>query len=152
MKKMERDITKVKFLTDKLYLKIKIKSLAEEARIIKKEEKSGKHLLRHKTGLWQHRISVVRREARVSMLAYACIRNKPYSVVEKAPKKQDEYLFCFFYSDKFWEDVQRLARKYGAVFNYGRPLDQERLRLKEYELYVEKWIKDAKDYIAQTAK
>ena len=63
------------------YLKIKIKSLADEARSIRAEE------LKHpggdvRTGLYLHRINVVRPEARAAQLAYAYLRNKRYRQIE----------------------------------------------------------------------
>lgn len=62
--------------------RVKIRSLAEEARIIRHEEQkhdgqsSDRGILRH------HRITVVRSEQRAALLAYAWCRRMPYSVVE----------------------------------------------------------------------
>ncbi len=52
----------------KTYLKIKISSLAAEARIIRREEQRwpGDHQIR--TGLHEHRVIDVRREARSALL------------------------------------------------------------------------------------
>lgn len=65
-------------------LRVKIKSLAVEARIIRLEEQRAKK--RHDTALLvsleQHRKYVVRSEARHSQLAYAFLRGKPYDMVE----------------------------------------------------------------------
>jgi len=83
----------------KTYLKVKIKSLAAEARIIRKEEHKAKahyRYLKNKQGhedqynraqstwygLQQHRKIDVRQEARASLLAYAFIRNKPFVFAE----------------------------------------------------------------------
>jgi hypothetical protein len=62
-------------------LKVKIKSLAAEARIIRREEKQSTGRLRWE--LWQHRVEVVRREARLSQIAYGFLRGKRYDQIEK---------------------------------------------------------------------
>lgn len=65
---------------------MKIKSLAAEAAIIRREERRypGNHAER--VGLRQHRIDDVRREQRASLLAYAFIRGLPYARVEHGAK------------------------------------------------------------------
>ncbi len=91
-----------------IYLKIKIKSLAEEARIIRKEERKqlgyGRHLRRvdrdarvntpeeerwegnpvfhTHSRLHHHRVTVVRTAAREAQLAYGYLRDRPLLVVE----------------------------------------------------------------------
>jgi hypothetical protein len=64
------------------YLKIKIKSLAAEARIIRREELRfpGQHTTR--TGLYLHRINAVRTEARAALLAYGFLRGRSYAALE----------------------------------------------------------------------
>lgn len=66
----------------KTYLKIKIKSLAAEARIIRQEEKKwpGPSELRH--SLHFHRIYDVRKESRAALLAYGFLRGRAYRQVE----------------------------------------------------------------------
>lgn len=54
-------------------LKIKLKSLAAEAKIIRKEER---RCPAWQSELWHHRISIVRRVARETHLAYAAIRGR----------------------------------------------------------------------------
>lgn len=89
-------------------LKVKIKSLAEEARIIKKEEKRNPHLQNY---LYRHRIDVVRREARNSLLAYAIIRGKAYNDVETNPQ-----------SPPNWLAIEAMVKKYGTCYaiDYNR--------------------------------
>ena len=87
-------------------LKIKAKSLAEEARIIRKEERKLKEIPFHKrskvvgTGHSQyvvchlstiqlHRKWYVRNEARATQLAIAYIKGKDYLQVEKSTKSTD---------------------------------------------------------------
>lgn len=81
------------------FLKVKIKSLAAESRIIRKEERkalgSGRWALKAQktTGeveaeyerynrLRHHRVHAVRDEARASLLAYGFLRGKAYGQVE----------------------------------------------------------------------
>ena len=63
--------------------RVKIKSLAEEARIIRDEEKKRTGWAR--SGLHAHRIETVRYEQRHTLLAYAYLRNAPYGLLEVGP-------------------------------------------------------------------
>lgn len=80
-----------------VHLKIKIKSLADEARIIRAEEHKlkiggfGPDENRHPKDVSrlaeynetrEHRVNGLRKEARASLLAYAYLRGKPYRSVE----------------------------------------------------------------------
>ena len=72
-------------------MKIKIKHLAEEARIIRLEE--------HRTRNWfammrlkSHRRVRLRRIARANQLAYAYLRGVPYTTVERTTKADTEYV------------------------------------------------------------
>jgi len=58
---------------ERIYLKVKILSLAEESRIIRKETRAAKQDS-IKNGLYLHRVWVVRTEARVTYLAYGFLR------------------------------------------------------------------------------
>lgn len=75
------------------YLKVKLKSLAAEAKIIRAEElkykKAGRGNDPYRNGLYRHRIDVVRREARLTLLAYQFLRGIPYAACEK-PRKENE--------------------------------------------------------------
>jgi len=78
------------------FLKVKIKYLAEEARIIKEETRKSRKAKRKllakgkplnglalaAEGLREHRLGVVRPAARESLLAYAFLRGMPYLRVE----------------------------------------------------------------------
>src|SRR3990172_8779960 len=112
------------------FLKIKVKSLAAEAKFIRKEERECKTLkvevpvkdrdgnvLRMKTirklkvrkvemfnALRNHRVGVVRSEARNTLIAYAFVRGKNYSTV--APK--DKRLVDV-------DSVRRMVKKYGPA-------------------------------------
>jgi hypothetical protein len=63
--------------------RVKIKSLAEEARIIRDEEKKRTGWVR--CGLHAHRIGTVRYEQRHTLLAYAYLRGIPYGSLEVSP-------------------------------------------------------------------
>lgn len=92
------------------HLKVKIKNLAEEARIIRSEERKVHGM--EKWELQHHRRTVVRDEARRSLIAYALIRGKDPSVHESTDWLKagcDE------------SHVRRMVEKYGS------PEAQERL-------------------------
>ncbi len=68
-----------------MYLMIKSKSLAAEARIIRHAElrakKEGRRSLRQ--GLYYHRIEIVRPEARATNLAYGFLRGRKLREIEQ---------------------------------------------------------------------
>ena len=70
-----------------IHLRIKIKSLAAEATIIRQEANKTKGMV--KWGLNQHRTEVVRKHSRDNLLAYGLLRGIPYQAIElkcdKAP-------------------------------------------------------------------
>lgn len=83
-------------------LRVKVKSLAAEARIIRKEELRTTGVLQHE--LWHHRISVVRSEARCTHLAYGFIRGR---TLEQMEAKSD--------TPPDWERVRKMLKKYGPT-------------------------------------
>jgi hypothetical protein len=94
---------------ERFALKIKIKSLAEEARIIRAaEDKLKGHGVDNFAypaegwKLYAHRIAVVRPEARATQLAYAYLRGRTYRQVE--PIRQ---------TDPNWHRVQKMVETYG---------------------------------------
>lgn len=88
----------------KTYLKIKIKSLAAEARIIRHEELKWPGTSDVRTSLHNHRVMDVRREARSALLAYGFIRGRTYRTIEfKAAVAPD------------WKRVAELVTKYGPA-------------------------------------
>lgn len=105
------------------YLKVKLKSLAEESKIIRHEKN---HLKRNPyagsvgyiNGLHWHRIDHVRVEARATLLAYQYLRGIPYSVCEPGPK-----------SEPAWDKVKRMVKMYGGVeFDHEKWKNGEQLR------------------------
>lgn len=85
-------------------LKVKVKSLADEARIIRKEEKRTHGQLQAE--LHWHRISDVRSEARASYLAYGLVRGTPLDKIEKPNIER---------SERLWEKVRAMVKKYGPT-------------------------------------
>jgi hypothetical protein len=88
-------------------LKIKIKSLAAEAVIIRQEERRSRGSTRN--SLHHHRTRIVRPEARASLLAYAYLRDRwPLIVVERQYSHSPD-----------WANVKRIARKFSgtAIFD-----------------------------------
>lgn len=84
----------------RVHLKVKIKSLAAEARIIRKEElRADDNDLRE--SLLDHRRGIVRREARHAQIAYGFLRGRPLKAIEKTDKPID------------WAKVRRMVEKYG---------------------------------------
>lgn len=84
------------------FLKVKIKSLAAEARIIRHEERKSRGQLRN--DLAAHRKGIVRREARHTQLAYGYLRNRPYRKLEQT---------CHRHPD--WSSVERMVKRYGTL-------------------------------------
>ncbi len=81
------------------FLKVKIKSLAAEAKIIRLEEKRSSGDVRN--SLHNHRVIEVRDESRCALIAYAFLRNKrPPSLL----KRQGDM-----------KRVMTLASKYGLL-------------------------------------
>lgn len=88
-----------------VFLKIKLKSLAAEARIIRRQELKTKgkwNSLRE--DLYIHRTRVVRRAARETGLAYGFIRGRAYPALERT---------CEVPPD--WKEVGKMVKKYGGT-------------------------------------
>jgi hypothetical protein len=87
-----------------VFLKIKAKSLAVEATIIRQEE--AKYLDRRPGSVWwwlnYHRIVQLRQEARATHLAYSFLRGRAYRQVENKCHTQPD-----------WQRVTQLVKKYG---------------------------------------
>ena len=104
------DTTGINVVDRREMLRVKVKSLAEEARIIRQEEHRTKGVLRDE--LHRHRTWDVRREARASCLAYGFIRGRSYSQMEARCVQPPN-----------WETVKRLVQKFGpAQFTWPESL------------------------------
>jgi len=91
-----------------IYLKVKVTSLAAEARIIRKLERHEKAKRKPGSppsaaffGLQSHRRFDVRNEARSACLAYGFLRGVPYSAMEAKA-----------YQPPNWKRVEQLVGKY----------------------------------------
>lgn len=84
-------------------LKIKIKSLAEEARIIRKEEDKLHGMAKWK--LQHHRKTVVRNEARRALIAYLWILGRDWEAAASTDK---------FTAASDFHSVVRMIQKYGG--------------------------------------
>jgi len=85
-------------------LKIKVKSLAAEARIIRHEELRGGPL---RAEMYHHRTTVVRFEARAAHLAYGLIRGRSIAQMEPNPRLTAE---C---TAGLMDKVRAMVKKYG---------------------------------------
>lgn len=90
------------------YLKIKIKSLAAEARIIRLEE--GRFPGHHPTreGLHNHRVNDVRKETRAALLAYAYLRGRSFKQVEPKPSTNPGFSRVIALAKKYASHSQNL--------------------------------------------
>lgn len=114
------------------YLRIKVISLAYEAKAIRKDEnyylakarrraavqKSGDQAKEVYWGLRRHRIIDVRREARVSCLAYGYLRGRAYKQLEAK---------CYEQPD--WTRVADIVRRFGDL---NLKADQIKERIKQW--------------------
>lgn len=89
-------------MDERIYLRVKINSLAAEAKIIRKEEKRCK-TQSIREGLYRHRIDVVRHEARHTNLAYGFLRGIEYRKMEPITHIAPD-----------WAKVRRMVQKYGT--------------------------------------
>jgi len=86
------------------YLRVKLKSLAEEARIIRLEEqRANQHRdFQLQNNLREHRIGKVRTAARETLLAYQYLRGKSYLSCESINSIPPN-----------WKNVETMVRRYG---------------------------------------
>ncbi len=86
------------------YLRVKIKSLAAETRIIRHEERKAKSarnvdLL---NGLVEHRKHTVRKATRSTLLAYGFLRNRQRRVIEATSRTEPD-----------WDAIEKMISRYG---------------------------------------
>lgn len=88
-------------INKKLGLKVKVKHLAEESRIIRKEEKQNAGDTRD--WLYLHRILGVRPECRATHIAYAFAKGTALKKIEKYPEQ---------IPTQVWKRVTMMVKKY----------------------------------------
>ena len=113
----------------KVYLKIKIMSLAAEARIIRNEERKWPGQSDARQGLHLHRVHDVREECRSANLAYGFLRGRAYKALEAK---------C--YQEPNWGRVAELSRKYGLT---AMKTDEVRKAVKDWRELDVRWSKAA---------
>lgn len=120
-----------------VYLRVKIRSLAEEAKIIRSEERKISFEVKERHprrtlstekdpvffGLRQHRVEDVRREARASLLAYGLLRGRVYEQIERSCHEMPDI-----------SRVRDLVQKYGADRNL--PIRDKAAMAK----FIEEWV------------
>ena len=117
----------------RIYLKVKIKSLAAEARIIRFEEAKARKRknTEWRSGLASHRRGIVRSAARHTHLAYGFLRGRSYKQMEaKCTIKPD------------WKRVLTMVEKYGASYDYDNESWQDfQKRKSEQAEHFKDWCK-----------
>ena len=113
-------------------LKVKIKSLAAEAKIIRHEENKHRGELgaRAKGLLADHRKGIVRNEARLTQLAYGFLRGRTLDQIEKDARTPPDM-------DRVWKMVER----YGPCLDIENNETSEQLyaRRKAMRLAFDAW-------------
>lgn len=104
------------------HLKIKIKSLADEARTIRAESKKTSGM--EKWNLNEHRTKVVRPHTRHNLLAYGILIGIPYEVMEKKCNEPPKF-----------SEVSKIAKRFGAK-----------------EEIIFEWIEKANSYLVPVEK
>lgn len=110
----------------KTHLRIKIKSLADEAQTIRDEANKTSGM--EKWELNAHRTGVVRREARHSLLAYGFLRYRSYASMEAK---------C--YEAPSWDKVRRIVKSFG--------IQNDKELKEEQDARFEEWLAEAKAHI-----
>jgi hypothetical protein len=87
------------------YLKVKIKSLTQEARIIRTEERRAR-TKELRDGLAAHRRGIVRSEARHAQLAYGYLRGRALKTIEATHRVGHA---------PSWKRVASLVARYGSA-------------------------------------
>ena len=125
-------------MDERTYLKVKIKSLAEEAKIIRLETKRAKNIS-IKNGLAGHRRGIVRFEARHTHLAYGFLRGLECRQMEQKAFEAPD-----------WAKVKRMIERYGLHrewdgekqdFTVGY-LEAQKIR-KEQMTCFDQWVEQA---------
>ncbi len=120
-------------MDERTYLKVKIKSLAAEAKIIRLETKRAKRAS-IKDGLALHRKGIVRFEARHTHLAYGFLRGREYRQIENKAREAPD-----------WAKVRKMIEKYGTHLDgssedcgYSDHRDRKKAVLKCFDEWVER--------------
>jgi hypothetical protein len=133
------------------YIKVKILSLAAEAKIIRKQEQKarshGNRSLR--IGLADHRRGIVRHEARHAQLAYGFLRGMAYKKMEAKchpgcgpdfgkVKNSIERYICVR------REIGEKQDEYGYTVKVYEPLEEFNARKAQIHADFDKWVAEAK--------
>lgn len=113
------------------FLKVKIKSLTAEAKIIRREEQKARTIMQSGF-LRKHRIFNLREEARASHIAYGFVRGRKFRQVENKTKPED-------LSEGMLSNIQSMVLKYGPEFL--NPLRYSKINRDEIMKSILDWIK-----------
>jgi hypothetical protein len=86
-------------------LRVKVKSLADEATIIRREEKRARGVIRDE--LRWHRVTDLRIEARLSFIAYGLIRGRKLEQLEPRTRAENAL------RKPQWDRVAAMLKKFG---------------------------------------
>ena len=114
----------------RVFLKVKIKSLSDESRIIRAEERKTSGQIRDLLAL--HRKGGLRDEARLAHLAYAFIRGKSYRQAEVSGKRT-------FDMKRFREMVKR----FGPIWSKDESYKDYCNRLADFLTRIDSWLEEA---------
>jgi len=95
----------------KSFLKVKIKSLAEESRIIRLEERKS-YVNSQREQLYLHRVCDVREESRAAQIAYAYLRGRSLSSIESGAKPS-------WIRDRVYRRAHKIVQKFGLAKTHG---------------------------------
>ena len=136
-------------MDNRVFLKVKLKALAEEARIIRHEERKRFKVreswvpIRQQRELYLHRISVVRPEARATLAAYMIVRGRVF-----CERGQHDHID--------WDAVGRMVSKYGHQKTDGESLAEwEAVVAREYSegtaagLMHRSWVRNNRQMASQ---
>lgn len=108
-------------------MKVKLKSLAQESKYIRKETKKQPFFANL---LACHRTNVVRPEARATLLAYAFIRGRTRAQTEPGAKTEPD-----------WRRVEKMAKAYGIHWKFNHPYGAGVESFKEWQKLKEEEVK-----------
>lgn len=118
------------------YIKVKILSLAAEAKIIRQQEaKARAHgNLSLRVGLGDHRRGIVRHEARHALLAYGFLRGRAYKQMEAKAHQEPNF-----------PKIRKAIEKHGCDYRPGGETWNEYLARKAQMLEdFDKWVAEAR--------
>lgn len=120
-------------MDQRIYLKIKLKSLAAEAKIIRAEEKKYQDQST-KQGLYLHRVLNVRNESRATFIAYGYLRGRKYSQIEPHCRTK--------LSPANIDRIKSLVKKYSWFILKNEPFNMPSIRKQKFIDDFDNWLKE----------